>query len=180
MERTVKRKCSGGNFRLIILCGLLLCACNPSETAANGRFAVAAVLDGDTIRIAKGGATIPIRLIGIDAPETSKGDGEPGQPYCVVAKRHLANLVRRESVEVVSYGKDDYGRILGVVYLRDTNLNLEMVRAGLAEAYRGRPTPGFDYAPYWEAEKEARRARRGMWAQGPRYVSPYEWRKKLR
>jgi endonuclease YncB( thermonuclease family) len=44
------------------------------------------------------------------------------------------------------------------------NINLEMGRAGLAIAYRGRLPKGFDLTPYLEAETEAREAKRGMWS----------------
>jgi endonuclease YncB( thermonuclease family) len=37
---------------------------------------------------------------------------------------------------------------------------------------------GFDSTPYWKAEQEAKAAKKGMWAQGDKYVSPREWRKK--
>ena len=37
--------------------------------------------------------------------------------------------------------------------------------------------PVFDSVPYWKAEEEARAAKRGMWAQGDKYVSPREWRR---
>jgi endonuclease YncB( thermonuclease family) len=30
---------------------------------------------------------------------------------------------------------------------------------------------------YWKAEEEARAAKKGMWAQGDKYVSPREWRR---
>lgn len=56
-------------------------------------------------------------------------------------------------------------------------VNLEMVKAGYAEVYRGAPAAGLDSAPYWKAEEEARAAKKGMWAQGDKYVSPREWRR---
>jgi endonuclease YncB( thermonuclease family) len=49
---------------------------------------------------------------------------------------------------------------------------------GLAETYRGTPAMGQDMTPYWEAEKEARDAGRGMWALKGKYMSPREWRAK--
>ena len=52
-----------------------------------------------------------------------------------------------------------------------------MVKAGLAEVYRGQPAKGFDNGAYWKAEKEAREAGRGMWSLGDKYVSPKEWRR---
>jgi micrococcal nuclease len=52
-----------------------------------------------------------------------------------------------------------------------------MVKAGLAEVYRGTPAKGQNMEPYWKAEEEARKAGRGMWVLGDKYVSPREWRK---
>ena len=120
---------------------------------------------------------ITIRLVGIAAPETSKRKNEPGQPFVQTATKHLAGLVLNESVEIKSYGTDRYGRTLAVVYCNGTNVNLEMVKAGSAEVYRGQPARGFDNAPYWKAEKKARKAGRGMWSLGDKYVSPREWRR---
>jgi len=56
-------------------------------------------------------------------------------------------------------------------------VNLEMVKAGLAEVYRGRPAKGLDVKPYWNAEAEAKKAGIGMWSLGDKYISPKEWRK---
>jgi endonuclease YncB( thermonuclease family) len=57
------------------------------------------------------------------------------------------------------------------------NVNLEMVKAGYAEVYRGPPAPGFDNSPYWHAEEDGRAAKRGMWVQGNKNASREEWRK---
>ena len=52
-----------------------------------------------------------------------------------------------------------------------------MIKAGLAEVYRGQPAKGFDNDPNWKAEKEAREAGRGMWTLGDKYLMPREWRR---
>jgi endonuclease YncB( thermonuclease family) len=57
------------------------------------------------------------------------------------------------------------------------NVNLEMIKAGFAEVYRGKPPRNFDPEPYKKAEQEARENKRGMWSQGDKYISPKEWRK---
>ena len=75
-----------------------------------------------------------------------------------------------------SFGNDRYGRILGEIFLNGKNVNLEMVKAGLAEVYRGTPASGMSMGPYWEAEREAQKIKNGMWVQGDKYVSPREWR----
>ena len=61
--------------------------------------------------------------------------------------------------------------------LEGKNINLEMIRAGLAEVYRGKPPKGFDSKPYIQAEAEAKETKREMWRQGDKYISPKEWRK---
>jgi len=67
------------------------------------------------------------------------------------------------------------GRTLGVVYLDGKNVNLEMVEAGLAEAYGGKPAHGFDNDPFQKAEDEPRNIGKGMWSLGDKYISPREW-----
>jgi len=55
---------------------------------------------------------------------------------------------------------------LGEVYLNGKNLNLEMVKADLAEVYRGTPASGKGMGPYWEAEREAQKSRKGCGGRG--------------
>jgi micrococcal nuclease len=148
-----------------------------SANSLAGQFRVARVTDGDTVHVAGNGGKIKIRLVGIDAPETSKKKNQPGQPFSRKATKYLANLVLNKSVEVKSYGTDRYGRTLGVVFDGGKNANLEMVKAGLAEVYRGRSAKGLDLKTYWNAEAEAKKAGRGMWSLGNKYISPKEWRR---
>lgn len=144
---------------------LILCLLIPTISIAS-QYKVTRVYDGDSL-VARGqDGEITVRLVGIDAPETSKGKRQPGQPFSQTAKKHLTGLVLNRSIEVKRYGEDRYGRILGVVFLDGKNINLEMVRTGMAEVYRGKPQPGFDLEPYQQAEEEARKPDRGMWAQG--------------
>jgi len=142
-----------------------------------GQLKVSRVTDGDTIQIRDGTAEKTIRLVGIDAPELSHKKREPSQTYAQAATKYLAGLVLNKTVEIKEYGHDRYGRTLAVVLLGGKNVNLEMVKAGYAEVYRGNPAPGFDSTPYWRAEEEARAAKRQMWTQGEKYMSPREWRR---
>jgi len=135
------------------------------------------VYDGDTVKFADQQGEYRVRLVGTDAPETSKGHGEPGQPYSQKARKHLEGLVLNRNVEIREYGFDVYGRILAVVYIDGRNVNVEMVQSGLAEADRLREGQGLDMIPYWGAEKEAREAGRNIWSLGENYMSPREWRR---
>jgi len=45
-------------------------------------------------------------------------------------------------------------------------MNLEMLKMGFAEVYRGKHVKGFDPTPYIAAHEEAADKKRGMWVQG--------------
>ena len=64
--------------------------------------------------------------------------------------------------------------MLGIIYVDGLNINLEMVKKGYAEVYRGRHK--FDIRPFWAAEKEAKAKKLKIWSQD-NYISPKEWRK---
>ena len=72
---------------------------------------------------------------------------------------------------------DRYGRILDIIVLQGTDINLEMLKMGFAEVYRGKPVKGFDPAPYIAAQKEAMEKQKRMWVQGVEYVSPRDCRR---
>ena len=136
------------------------------------------VYDGDTITILNDRQKQSIRLVGIDTPEKSRKKGLPGQPYSQKATKFLAGLVLGKQVSIESYGTDRYERVLGVVWLGQINVNLEMVKNGYAEVYRGRPAKGFDNDPYWESEAQAKDRKLNIWSLGDDYVSPRAWRRK--
>jgi micrococcal nuclease len=140
-------------------------------------YQVSRVVDGDTIIVNKGTTKLTIRLVSIDAPEVSHAKHEPGQPFSQQSTKHLAGLVLNKTVDIKSHGPDRYGRTLGEVFLNGNNINLEMVKSGLAEVYRGTPAKGQNMEPYWKAEEEARKLGKGMWVLGAKYVSPREWRR---
>lgn len=160
----------------IILLLLTLCFSIP-VVALSGQFKCTRVTDGDTITVTQNGFETTTRLVWIDAPEKSRKKHEPGQPFSQNSTKFLAGMVLNQNVDIVSYGNDRYGRTLGVVYVDRKNVNLEMVKARLAEVYRGKPAPGFDNSPYQNAENVSRSAGKGMWSLGDKYISPKEWRK---
>ena len=162
---------------ILILCVILLIL--PSLSIAL-QFKVKRVLDGDTILVTWQNLEIKVRLVGIDAPEGGKKKHETGQPYGRKATKYLAKLVLNKNVRVEEYGTDRYARMLGVVFVNGTNVNLEMVKIGLAEVYRGRQPRYFNAKIYKEAEAEAKRLGIRIWYLGDKYVSPREWRKMRR
>ncbi|MDH4067260.1 MAG: thermonuclease family protein [Acidobacteriota bacterium] len=119
------------------------------------------VIDGDTITVSGVGT---VRLIGVDAPEKTGGYRE-AEPFGDQATRFMRDLVDGKQVRLEYDGErmDQYKRTLAYVFLEDGTLaNEAIIRAGWAETYRRfqyRRKPDFQ-----AAEREARAARRGMWA----------------
>ena len=148
-----------------------------SLNVSAGQFTVIRVYDGDTFKAVGHDIEIKVRLVGIDAPETSRGKRKPGQPYSQRAKKFLANMILNKIVDIKGYGLGPYNRILGAVYIYGHSIELELLKAGLAEVYKGKHPRGFDPGLYRKAEASAKKANRGMWSLGKDYISPKEWRK---
>ncbi len=122
------------------------------------------VADGDTITIKAGNVEEKIRLDGIDAPESSQPSGRE-------AKQYLSGRVLKQTVRVEGSQRDRYGRLLGTVYVGGKNINLEMLRKGWAWDYVQYSKGG----EYTLAEREARQAKRGLWAESSP-LPPWEYR----
>ena len=124
------------------------------------------VSDGDTIWVRdKLGQRHKIRLDRIDAPESN-------QPFGKESTLHLQSLIGGRDVLIEYKTTDRYGRILGIIYLGDMDVNLQMVRDGYAWHYKH-----FDTTPsYAAAEREAQAAKRGLWA-ATNPIHPRKWRK---
>ena len=106
-----------------------------------------------------------VSLTGIDAPEISRIKENPGQPYGERAKEYLAELVLNKVVDIKGYGLDRNDRVLGVIFLKGKNINIEMIRAGLVEVSSEELPRDFDLGPYRQAQNEAMRSERGIWSQ---------------
>jgi len=133
---------------------------------ASGRplWRVRTVHDGDTVTcIDEQGRPVKIRLVGIDAPEH-------GQPYGDAARAALAARIGA-AVRVAGEARDQHGRLLGVLWVNERNVNREMVADGLAWSFGGFSADDEIEA----AEADARRARRGLWAD-PNPMAPSQWR----
>jgi micrococcal nuclease len=90
-------------------------------------FFVSRVIDGDTIELMGGEK---VRLLGINAPEKNEF-------YYNESKQKLIELVQEKQIELI-YGEtktDKYGRILAFVLIDEMNVNLMLVRLGLATTY---------------------------------------------
>lgn len=123
------------------------------------------VRDGDSLVVRAGGIGIEVRLDGVDSPELV-------QAYGRRAKRFTADLAFGREVRLLVKGRDAYGRELAEVMLGDgRSLNRELVSAGYAWWFR-RHSNDRDLE---ERERQARAARRGLWAD-PNPVPPWVFR----
>ena len=147
-----------------------------SKENKNQIFKVLTVYDGDTIKVAGLDLIFKIRLVGIDSPEIGYG-GEESQPFSQAAKQYLSDLLENRTVSIKSYGIGMYNRQLAEVSVDGKNINLEMVKAGLAEVYTGDRPKNLDSQAYLKEEARVRKSRKGMWQQGRFYKSPRQWRK---
>lgn len=136
---------------------------------------VVGIQDGDTITLLDPSSrSYRIRLLGIDAPEKN-------QPFGKVAKQVLSDRVFGKQIQVMAKGRDRYGRTLGKILLDGKDINLEMVRHGLAwfyQHYAGTQFRG-DASLYAGAQKRAQYEQSGLWAY-PDPIEPWEWRKARR
>lgn len=128
---------------------------------------VVAIADGDTITVrTSAGQTVKVRLKHIDAPER-------GQAFGTRSRERLGELAFGQTVELIGTEKDRYGRLLAVVKVDGLEVNLELVKAGLAWAYLQYKPP----ANYIDAERKAKVGKVGLWADREP-IPPWEFRKR--
>lgn len=124
------------------------------------------IIDGDTFDILSNGSLYRVRLNGIDCPER-------GQAYYREAKAALGNFCHNRTITVTYRSKDRNGRLLGDVYVDNQYINLLLVKQGFAWHFKKYSTD----VRLAGAEKEARAAKRGLWAVG-NAVAPWVWRQR--
>lgn len=156
----------------VLVIALLLLPASASQATAAAEFSAKPryVGDGDTV-------TISLRAKGIDTPELKQQcAGADGACYACgrAAKDALKSLLGRGQVSVKVWETDRYGRPVVTLYADGRDAHLEMLRQGMAVAYR-RYLPDALKTQYLAAEAEAKTAKRGIWAGG--FIEPYRWRK---
>lgn len=155
--------------------GFLL-ACVACGTLANPvDVLVTQVLDGDTVVV--DGLSTRVRLASVDAPESSKGPGKPGQPFSSAARQWLESAVRgRRGVTMQCFDEDRWGRPVCELWRDGKSVNTELVRAGMAWAYTQNRGRYIRDPAVLEAQQEAKKRSAGIWSQSSA-VPPWEWRK---
>lgn len=112
------------------------------------------VLDGDSLEAVLDGATVEIRLLGINTPERE-------ECWAAEARAAVAALVAEGPVTLREDGEDRFGRALGYVTAAGVFVNAVLVAEGHALAITGDHRYQADFAA---AEQAAYSAGRGMWS----------------
>ena len=139
---------------------------------------VVSVQDGDSLVVrfpdSRRGDRHRVRLYAIDAPEHDQRFGREAREY-------LRRLVwNRNDLMMETVDTDQYGRLVGVLFYRSLDrsrsVNRLMVQQGLARWYREFGGRGLGLE---QAEHDAQRLRRGIWASN-REVAPWDHRRTQR
>ena len=130
----------------------------PSKASVNvGPITVTEVTDGDTLKLSDGKT---FRLYGVNAPEIKELNFEE-------AKAFTENLVLGKEIsfeQEENYKVDKFGRTLGYVFVGGVNLNIELVRNGLARVVLYEKRAKIKYQDeLLSAEKSAKEMKLGIW-----------------
>ena len=145
----------------------------PRPSVLSGR--IGSIADGDSFTlIADDGRRIGVRIGGIDAPEK-------GQPHADQSRDNLARLLARGALEIEPIKTDPYGRQVARVRAGGEDVGLRQIEAGLAwhfVRYAADQSPD-ERTQYAQAERDARHAARGLWADAAP-VAPWLHRQRKR
>ena len=148
-----------------LLCAVLLGLCTVVQ-AEQFDARVIAVMDGDTVLVLRDGKKIKVRLANIDAPESDQEFGKE-------SRQALVNRVLKKQVHVNSQAVDSYGRMIAELSVDGQSVNEAQVQSGMAWEY----SHFHSNKRYLSMNKQAQQARRGLWGQAVKPISPEQWRK---
>jgi endonuclease YncB( thermonuclease family) len=149
-------------FYSAMIIAVAVVACTPAvdttATTAGIGASVIDVQDGDSLLVDIDGTQERVRLIGVNAPEHDECFG----PESAVGLRDLIDGTEIRIVADVE-ARDQYGRLLGYVYLEDTLINEEIALRGLVLARAFEPNIALQDRIDAAAE-DAQENQRGMWS----------------
>ncbi|HUT34449.1 MAG TPA: thermonuclease family protein [Planctomycetota bacterium] len=150
---------------------------------------IAGIADGDTVHIRANGVKHTLRLIGVDTPEVHESDklerdvqrtGQDKRTIQALGKR-ASDFTRRlcegktcrleyDPANTSGGHRDKYGRLLVYLFVPDASgrevlVNAEILRNGYGAAMTAYPFDDGRKAEFRRLEREARGARKGLWAE---------------
>lgn len=159
-----------GALAVVVLLGALLVAVRASPRQARpaaGRGTVVRVVDGDTVVVRIGHRDEPVRLIGIDTPESVARD-RPNECYGAEASHRLAELLPPGSEVDLTRDvepRDVYDRLLAYVNRSSDGLFVNAAQVGEGYAIARDYPPNTTHRDDFErAERAARAGSLGLWA----------------
>ena len=128
------------------------------------------IKDGDTIVTKDSNNRYhTIRLEAIDAPESD-------QAYGKQSTEALYRLITGKMIRVVAKKRKDYhGRTVARLFLKNIDINNEMVKLGAAWV-EPRYARGRIFAKYYVSERRAKRDKKGLWGLS-HPIPPWVWRR---
>jgi endonuclease YncB( thermonuclease family) len=149
--------------RLALASVILALGVEVGTVAAQAPFSgiVTQVVDGDTLCV----GSIEVRLEGIDAPEKSEKCWRELRrwPCGPPATQALQSMAMGHAITCQAKYCDSRGRTVALCRLNGADLSEVMVSAGWAVDW-----PYFSDGAYLQAQQDARKAGRGLWANGGR------------
>ncbi|WP_431841068.1 thermonuclease family protein [Calidifontibacter indicus] len=141
-------------------------ASSAANAASGDLLQVAGITDGDTIKVWVNGQREPVRLLGVDTPESKKPNTAVAC-YAKEAASKMQSLVQSKQVRLVAdptqADRDRYNRLVRYVVLPDgSDVSQLMIAGGFGREYT-------DAAPYAKqgafrvAQSQAQAAKRGLW-----------------
>ena len=130
---------------------------------------IVAIWGGDNFEVMHDGLLHYLVLQGIDSPK-------PGQDYFGQSLKHLDDLIVGRSFRVIIYGLDEEKREIARVFVNELDVNIEMLRAGLAW-YDGNEFE--DSRSFKLYEKAARDEKIGLW-NDPDPIHPSEFKRPVK
>lgn len=130
-------------------------------------YQVTKVTDGDTIRVQVGSTDVPVRLIGVDTPETVDPRGTV-ECFGKEASAYLTKLLEGKLVwletDSTQADIDTFGRLLRYVYLADgTLINQKLLLEGYGYEYTF-TEPYLHQVDFRQAQATAQHQRKGLWS----------------
>jgi endonuclease YncB( thermonuclease family) len=169
LSRAIRVEPAGSSTPMRLLVCSLWLICGSAFAAEQVTGKVARVFDGDSFILSSvDGATIEVRLAGIDAPEKN-------QPYADNARAALRGLILDRNLRLEVLDVDRYARKVARAYRESDgmDINAELIRRGHAWVYRRR---AYDLSLY-DLERAARERKLGLWAlPESEREPPWRWR----
>lgn len=129
------------------------------------KYKVVRVVDGDTLIVQIDDKEERVRLIGVDTPESVHPDASKNVEAGKVASEFTKSRLEGEYIELEFdvQERDKYGRLLAYVWHNGEMFNKVLLREGYAQVATFPPNVKY-VEEFTQLEREAREAKRGLWA----------------